>query len=78
MVKKYIAVRVPVEAYNNLNIKKKKMEQVVNQITRKQIRIPLTKVLIAVSENPIDLSDNYLLKLAKKKRRKCIVIKKVS
>jgi hypothetical protein len=79
MAKKYVAVRMPVEAYNNLNFKKRKIEKVVRQITNKKINIPLTKIIIAVSENPINLTDDYVLKLAKRKRViKCIKIKEDS
>lgn len=67
MSKKYVAVRMPVEAYKNFQEKQKKMETTVFKIIRKVRKIPLTKVFIATSENPIILDDDYLMKLVKKK-----------
>jgi len=75
MVKKYIAVRFPKEAYENLQRKKKRMEEVVRQITGKQQTIPLTKVIIALSNKPLTIHDDSLLKLIRKKR--IIKLKKV-
>jgi len=67
----YVPFRMPKIAYDNLVNKKLKMENFVRMITkRKVVRIPLTKVIIAVSENPITLPEDYVLKLALKKRGK--------
>lgn len=75
MVKKYVPVRFPIEAYQNLQRKKEKMEEAVRQITGKQQKIPLTKVLIAISKKPLTIQDDVLLKLIRKKR--IIKVKKV-
>lgn len=64
---KYVAVRVPLVAYQNLLRKKARMEKVVRVITRKQVSIPLTKVLVAVTGSRIYFPDDYVLKLTKKK-----------
>jgi len=66
---KYRQVRFPADAYEKLLDKQLKMQGILQVITRKQhIRIPLTKVLIAVTETPNDMKDDYLLNLWRKKR----------
>lgn len=67
---KYKPLRVPIEAYDNLVNKKLKIEQTLFNLTKKNIKIPLTKILIAVAENPITLYDKYLLDLASGKKIK--------
>lgn len=69
-IRKYVPVRMPLEAYKNYLKRQEKMEQVVKRITRKVVRIPLTKVFVVSSENPINLPDEYVLGLSKKRRRK--------
>ena len=70
-VRKYVPVRMPVEAYNNYLERQIKMEQVVKRITRKVVRIPLTKIFMVSSENPINLPDDYVLRLTKRRKKKC-------
>ena len=70
MTKTYIPVRFPKEAYENLQKKRKRMEEVVKQITGRNERIPLTKVLIAISKTPLTLHNEILLKLIRKKKVK--------
>lgn len=65
---KYVAVRMPKEAYDNFVNKKRRMEGAVKKIIRKRVRIPLTKVFIAISENPITLPDDYVIKMVKVKK----------
>lgn len=68
MAKKYVPVRMPLEAYNNVILKRKKMVDAVKQISNKKINIPLTTVWKMISENPMHLPDEYLIKKVKKKR----------
>jgi|TARA_Y100000310_G_scaffold3988_1_gene4896 hypothetical protein len=67
---KYIAVRMPLSAYNNYKKRKARMELVIGKITRKIVRIPLTKVFEVSSTAPINLPDDYVLKLSKRKKKK--------
>ena len=70
MVKKrYVAVRMPVEAYNQFCDRKRKMETVAKKITKRVIRIPLTKVFKISAENPINIADDNLIKVIRKKRK---------
>lgn len=70
MAKKYIAVRMPIKAYQNFMDKKFKMEGVISQVIRRKMNIPLTKVFMAVSENPIEIDDEYMLKLTRRRKKK--------
>lgn len=70
MAKKYIMVRIPLEAYKNLEKKQDKMQKVVQNIIRKPVNIPMTKVILAVSENPSEIKDDYLMSKIRKRRRR--------
>ena len=70
MTKKYVPVRMPLEAYNNIMLKKRKMEGVIKELTRNDIKVPLTTVWTMVSKNPLQLPDEYLIKKVKRKRWK--------
>ena len=63
MPKKYVAVRMPIGAYNNFVKRKIKLENVASKITRRIIRIPLTRVLRISSETPITLPDKDVFNL---------------
>jgi len=67
-MRKYVPVRMPIEAYNNIIIKRNKMKSVVTELTGKQINIPLTTVWKMVAKNPLNLPDEYLVKKVKRKR----------
>ena len=69
MTRKYVHIRVPIKAYENLVNKQTKMEQTVRQIVNRPVSVPLTKVLLAITENPINLPDNYLVSLTKRRRK---------
>jgi len=69
MVKKYVACRVPFEAYENLKLKKTKMENLIKKITGKNKSIPMTKIITVVSGTNLRLSDGYVLKLARDKKK---------
>jgi hypothetical protein len=68
MVQKYRHVRFPVEAYNDLTDKQRKMEKMAREILggNKRIRIPLTKILIRTAKSPLFLKDDELRELLKK------------
>lgn len=65
---RYVHVRFPQIAYENLNNKRKKVEQTLFQITGKKIRVPLTKVLTALTENETKINDDYLINLFNRRR----------
>ena len=58
MTTKYKQVRMPLKAYQNLIIKKIKMESDYKKLTGKNKRIPMTRLIIKLSENPIYFYDN--------------------
>ena len=64
----YVAVRMPIEAYNNYVKRQEKMEGVIKNITKKKINVPLTKVFTISSEAPINLPDEYLISVAKRRK----------
>ena len=66
---KYIPVRMPVLAYNNYVKRQEKMEKVIKKITQKTTSVPLTKVFLISSEAPINLPDEYLLGITKKRKK---------
>lgn len=70
MVRRYRIVRIPEEAWNNLELKQRRMQDTINRIVRKPIKIPITKVLLAVSENEVNIGDDYLVRLTKSRRSK--------
>lgn len=73
---KYKSMRIPETAYNNFLIRKVNIENAIKELTGKHINIPLTKVITTVSSVPITISDDYLLDIARKKKRvvRCIKI----
>jgi len=70
MVKKYILVRVPVEAMKGFRLKKAKMENTVKVYTGKVVKIPMTKVLTAVANSPTEIHEQRIVKLVKRKVRR--------
>jgi hypothetical protein len=70
MVKKYVIYRVPVEADKGFRAKKEKMEKRIKAWTGKDVRIPMTKVLRAVALNPVDIGEEQVIKLVRKKKVK--------
>ena len=57
------------EAYENLKLKKTKMENLIKKITGKNKSIPMTKIITVVSGTNLRLSDGYVLKLARDKKK---------
>lgn len=66
MVKKYRLVRVPMEAIRGFEKKKEKMERTVKNYTGKVVKIPMTKVMIAVANNPSEIHEKRVIRLVKK------------
>jgi hypothetical protein len=76
MTKKYKLMRVPLEAVRGFEIKKAKMEKRIKNWTGKEVRIPMTRILTTVATNPIEIEENKIIRLSKKKVRrvkKCVV-----
>lgn len=77
MVKKYKMVRVPVEAICGFENKRKKMERTVKSYTGKTVKIPLTKVMIAVANSPVEIHEQKVIRIAKKgvrRVKKCVAL----
>lgn len=53
-MKKYKSVRIPLEAWDNLNKKKAKMESTIKEVTKKQKNIKFANFLRFVSSKPTD------------------------
>jgi len=70
MTKKYVPIRFPKIAYENLIAKQKKMEDVAKEILGKPVSIPLTKILVSITKSPLILSDKAVIALVKKKKRR--------
>lgn len=68
--KTYVPVRMPIEAYKNYVKRQAKMENVIKKITKKQIKIPLTKIFLISSENPITLPDELLYHSVKRRKKR--------
>ena len=69
-VSKYVPIRMPREAYENLLIKRRKMEGIIKQITGKDMKVPFTKILNEMSSYPLNLQDDQVVRLGIKRRRK--------
>lgn len=67
---KYIPIRMPREAYNNLLTKKLRMESIIKQITGKDMKVPFTRILKEMSSSPLNLQDEQVLRLGIKRRKK--------
>ena len=68
MSKNYKPIRFPIEAYNNLLDKQKKMSEEASRLLGKQIKIPFTKIITIMSRNPLFLDDKSLIALIKKRK----------
>jgi hypothetical protein len=62
---KYKKINLPVFAIENFKMKQKKMEQTIKEITGKSRKVPLTKVITAVSSKPLWLEDKELKNMTK-------------
>ena len=71
MVKKYKLIRVPLEALKGFQVKKEKMEKNIKVWTGKVVKIPMTKVMIAVANSPSEIHENRIVKLVKRRVVEC-------
>jgi len=70
MVRKYQFMRVPIEAVEGFKQKKKKMEQRIKAWTGKEVKLPMTRVLIAVANNPVEIHEGKVIKLVRRVKKK--------
>lgn len=68
MSKGYKPIRFPLEAYKNLVDKQVKMEEIASKLIGKKINIPLTRIIMIMSRNPLVIDDKSLIALVKKKK----------
>lgn len=68
MVKKYVIYRVPVEADKGFRLKKQKIENDIEKWTGKKRSIPMTKILTTIANNPIELGEDSIFKMVRKKK----------
>lgn len=66
MAMKYKKINMPINVWENFKKKQFEMQRVFQEITGKPKKIPFTKVLVAVSQKPLWLYHEELLKLPKK------------
>lgn len=72
MVKKYVIYRVPLEADKGFKDKKEKIEKDIEKWTGKRRSIPMTRILTAIAINPVELGEDTIFKMVKKKKIKKI------
>lgn len=77
MTKKYIQVRVPKEAYDNLRIKQDRMQRTASEITGKSIKIPITKVLNTILARPFNLEDETLVKMSRRRGKRKVEVRRI-
>jgi len=65
----YTSVRMPTEAYKDFMKRKEKMREVVRSFGADPRKITLTKVFKISARAPIQLQDEELIAIAKKRRR---------
>lgn len=71
MVKaKYKIWRVPIEAVKGFEEKQKKMIRRIENWTGKRPNLPMTKVLIAVANNPVEMDEGKVIKMVRKVKKK--------
>ena len=68
MVKKYVIYRVPIEADKGFKIKKQRIEKDIEKWTGKRKSIPMTRILTAIAINPVELHEDTIFKMVRKKR----------
>jgi hypothetical protein len=65
----YKKISMPIEAYNNFKLTQKRMSDEYKFIYGKQRNIPLTKIIILKSKQPVYIGDKELSKIAILKRK---------
>lgn len=68
----YARPRFPIEAHKDCKRKQEKLEKRYSQITGKKKRIPMTRVIRIIAEQPLYLDDRDILKMFGKKKVKKI------
>ena len=72
MAKKYVIYRVPIEADKGFKLKKLKIEKDIEKWTGKKRAIPMTKILNVVANTPIELHEDTIFRMVKRKKVKKI------
>jgi|TARA_R100001530_G_scaffold107250_2_gene74975 hypothetical protein len=68
MAKKYVFVRMPLDTFEGFKMKKLKMQEDIKDLTGKNVELTMPKVFKLVSQNPVEIDKDYLVKFAKLKR----------
>lgn len=68
MTKKYVAVRMPKEAYKKIIVKKVRLEKVASELLGTPKRIPITRVLKIMADTPLILPDEKVKHIFRKKK----------
>ena len=67
MVKKYVLMRVPIEAVKGFQEKQIKMTRTIKVFTGKDVKIPMTQVMRFIAVNPTEIHEKTLIRFAKRK-----------
>ena len=67
-------IRIPNGAYDNLLVKKKKMEDVAMKKLKFPVVIPMTKIIGALSERHLIITDDMLIKMGKRVKKNYVRI----
>lgn len=67
MVRQYKLIRVPIEAVRGFQEKKERMEKNIKSWTGKVVKIPMTRVMVVVANNPSEIHEQKIIKLFKRK-----------
>ena len=74
MVKKYKLVRIYAEDIPKLKEKGRKMERTVKAYTGKVKKLPLTKVIHFVANNPTEIHEHTIIKMVRKRPIKKVAL----
>jgi hypothetical protein len=67
---KYYKIKIPEYALNNLKQKQIKMQNTLKDITGKNKKIPMTKIITMISIKPLWIDDKELKNMSKWRRHK--------
>ena len=68
MVGQYRQFRMPLDAYQKLIAKRNKIEDKLFSISRKKVRVPLTRLMGIVADKTVFFSDDELVQTFMRKR----------
>jgi len=68
MVNEYRQFRMPLDAYQKLIAKRNKIEDKLFSISRKKVRVPLTRLMGIVADKTVFFSDDELVQTFMRKR----------